>query len=509
MHPMVRSTLGVLLVAAHVSVGFSEVRGDPACWSVGFDFETCCGKAFGPFGSPTCWDYFPREVAGYYSYQRCCGNDPVWSHQFRDIQVEPLPRRDARELVPRFDVKQIAQMVEYFLISLMRSDLRGQSETLQFIRQNILPTCKRLHLLSDFLYLARVDGTGFGVDVQSNSNNDNNINNTVQSFLFHSSWIQELQAADISGACFIAFYESDDELMEALTAIQDGGGSFIGPNLVATSTFQGLSDNARFLWVNSHAVAATHDTLAYEWGKSGSQLTGGKTFGKMSGGKQRIGNFESLCQLIDATRDVPGDFVELGVYKGFAARLAMEYMSRLAGEGWVGGNNNTNNIINTNINNNSNNNKSWRHSHFIDTWDGFSHEANSSWYFFIDGKRVMTFAETAAASVRQVRKVLWPLRGRYTIHIHDVLSGVLPPQIRQISAANIDVDSYEAVLAALRAVAPLLALGGIMRVDDAVISPSLAGATLAIDHFLIAAKRDGLRFTRLMSPTEYYLIRLQ
>ncbi|CAE8722723.1 unnamed protein product [Polarella glacialis] len=276
MQPMVRSTLGVLLVAAHVSVGFSEVRGDRTCWSVGFDFETCCGKAFGPFGSPKCWDYFPRDVAGYYSYQRCCGNDPVWSHQFREIQVEPLPRRDARELVPRFGLKQIAQMVEYFLISLMRSDLRGgQSE----------PTCKRLHLLSDFLYLAG-----------------------------------ELQATDISGACFIAFYESDDELMEALTAIQDGGGSFIGPNLVATSANQGSSDGVRFLWVNSHlvavsvfyillllvvavicccfvkfilvlspkciqghAVAATHDTLAYEWGKSGSQLTGGKTFGKMSG----------------------------------------------------------------------------------------------------------------------------------------------------------------------------------------------------------------------------------
>ena len=50
--------------------------------------------------------------------------------------------------------------------------------------------------------------------------------------------------------------------------------------------------------------------------------------------------------------------------------------------------------------------------------------------------------------------------------------------------ANIDVDIYEAVLAGLQKVAPRMAPGGVMIVEDPGHTPLLIGAGVALNQFL-------------------------
>ena len=66
----------------------------------------------------------------------------------------------------------------------------------------------------------------------------------------------------------------------------------------------------------------------------------------------------------------------------------------------------------------------------------------------------------------------------------NIVADDLPQEVDRIAVANIDVDIYEAVAAALLKVSPLMSVGGIMVVEDPGHTPLLIGARVALQEFL-------------------------
>jgi hypothetical protein len=163
-----------------------------------------------------------------------------------------------------------------------------------------------------------------------------------------------------------------------------------------------------------------------------------------------LGDSENLIQGIAATRRLEGAYVEIGVYHGRSALVALEYM-RAAGI--------------------------TRECHFLDTFEGFTYpEAGASQ----DALCLGTHTDTSMKEVGD-RLSAYP---RARLARCDVTRDPLPDSIRACALANIDVDMYEAVRAALRKLDPLMTPGGIMMIEDYGHTPLLPGAYVAASEFL-------------------------
>jgi len=178
-------------------------------------------------------------------------------------------------------------------------------------------------------------------------------------------------------------------------------------------------------------------------------------------------DFSNLIQGIDLTRELPGAFVEIGAFRGSSGSLALRYMKEIGLA---------------------------RDCYFLDVFDGFVYEeARTS----PDAAWAGTHATEGREEIeRRLRRHESPGNGpRVTVALANVIHDELPEGTERIALANIDVDLYDAVRAALVRVAPRLVPGGLMIVEDPGHTPHLIGARLALEEFLEA---DGGRdFRRL------------
>jgi len=190
--------------------------------------------------------------------------------------------------------------------------------------------------------------------------------------------------------------------------------------------------------------------------------------------KFELADHETLIQMLEETRDVPGCYCEVGVYKGRSARTALEYMSAAGID---------------------------REAYLLDVYDGFQYEHAAKSH---DASWNGTHTDT---SIDRVRAFV----GDHA-HVHvlrnNIITDGLPDQIDRIAVANIDVDMQEAVSASLERLAPRISLGGVMIVEDAGHTPRLAGAWLALDSF---ARSDAGRAFRsvYMASGQTLLIRIR
>ncbi|QWV92456.1 TylF/MycF family methyltransferase [Geomonas oryzisoli] len=166
--------------------------------------------------------------------------------------------------------------------------------------------------------------------------------------------------------------------------------------------------------------------------------------------KFEVADYENLIQAIDITRHVVGDYVEIGVYQGRSAHLALKYMKA---------------------------SECPRKSFFIDVFDGFTYPSAST---SPDALWVNFCQDT---SVEFVSNFLCEFEDIEILKL-DIIDGTVPASIKSIAVCNIDVDMYEAVLAALLKTAPLMSQGGIIVVEDQGHTPALAGGYLAVCEFL-------------------------
>jgi hypothetical protein len=148
--------------------------------------------------------------------------------------------------------------------------------------------------------------------------------------------------------------------------------------------------------------------------------------------------------------------VEIGCFRGSSGSVALHYM-RTA--------------------------RIFRDAYFFDVFDGFEYDAAKQ---SADAIWAGTHATEGREIVEQrLSRHARPADGlNVFVRRHNIVEEPVPPALDRIVLANIDVDLYEAVLAALVKIAPRIVSGGIVIVEDPGHTPALVGARIALEEFL-------------------------
>lgn len=161
-------------------------------------------------------------------------------------------------------------------------------------------------------------------------------------------------------------------------------------------------------------------------------------------------DFQNIFQALKATKNLSGDYVEIGTYKGDSARATLHYMKE------------------TNIQ---------RNSYFLDTYEGFSYEeAKKS----NDALWQNSHTDTSMEQVREYLKD-YP---EAILKKANIITDEFPKEIKRIAVCNIDVDMYDAIYAALNKVKDLIVPGEIIISEDCGHSPALIGGQKAVFEFI-------------------------
>lgn len=189
----------------------------------------------------------------------------------------------------------------------------------------------------------------------------------------------------------------------------------------------------------------------------------------------------NICEALDITRDLEGDYLEIGVYKGGSALTALNFIDEMSAAGLV----------------------KHRHCWFLDTFDGFTYEDAQDGFdpLWKNTHRL----QGASAAMTQVQEILSKTSNPFTVVQNNVCRENLPSGIGSLVVANIDVDMYEPTLAALQKVSPKMVPGGIIMCEDPPSTPSLYGALLAMEEFLDS--EQGRCYTKIFKGGHYFLIR--
>ncbi len=161
-------------------------------------------------------------------------------------------------------------------------------------------------------------------------------------------------------------------------------------------------------------------------------------------------DFENIMQAISITQHLEGDIVEIGTFQGSSARAMLNFIHRSA------------------IN---------KKCYFCDTFEGFTYEEAQ---YSIDLRWANTHTETSLQRVQEYLSAY----SNFTLHKANIITDNLPESISKICLANIDVDMYEAVKAALYKVKDKVVKNGIIIAEDYGHTPSLTGAQKAVEEFL-------------------------
>lgn len=158
-----------------------------------------------------------------------------------------------------------------------------------------------------------------------------------------------------------------------------------------------------------------------------------------------------ICQAIELTKNVLGDFVEIGVYSGASALTALIHMKKL------------------NIR---------RKCYLLDTYSGFTYkEAEESSDIIWNGTHLMEKDKT----IERINNIIRKTQQDFKAIPCNICVDSLPEYINKIALANIDVDMYESTLSALYKVGPLMVKRGIIICEDPTSTPGLYGAYVAMN----------------------------
>ena len=161
-------------------------------------------------------------------------------------------------------------------------------------------------------------------------------------------------------------------------------------------------------------------------------------------------DFENIFQALEICKSLSGDYVEIGSFKGDSASAVLNYMKKA-------------NIT--------------KKSYFIDTFKGFDYEEA---YNSMDAQWQNTHKDT---SFEEVKSRLSKYNNASVVQA-NIITDSLPECISEICIANIDVDMYDAVKAALYKVKDKIVHNGIIIAEDYGHTPSLIGAQKAVCEFL-------------------------
>ena len=269
--------------------------------------------------------------------------------------------------------------------------------------------------------------------------------------------LEGMPASDIANGVFYIYFLCDSDALPSLKRIRECGGTYV-PHFDPTKT--------SYRFVNR----AAYDAMRKTWAKH-----------------QRVshlhaGIHENICEALWITRELEGDYVEIGVYLGGSALTAINMLDEIsrAGEGYP-----------------------TRTAWLLDTYDGFSYAEA-----FASSDAMWAGTHSLFGVEKTMRHIDETLSGTATPHrlvASNICTDPLPEGIRKIAVANIDVDMYEPTLTALTRISDLVVPGGIIICEDPASTPALYGAYLALDEFVASAQGKG--YIKLFKGGQYFLIK--
>jgi len=256
--------------------------------------------------------------------------------------------------------------------------------------------------------------------------------------------------ADVRNSAFYIYFSRAEKALPALRRIVKCGGVFAPPPIF---------DKVPFLAVSAQAIDSLNMAALRLDCEAGSE-TGAQ-----------------LCQAAELTRGLQGDFVEIGVFSGGSALASLMHMQNIGVS---------------------------RRCWLLDTYSGFTYEAAKE-------SSDVIWAGTHLMDPNMTIERIQRLTSNTVHDVHVVANNIcvddLPREIEAIAFANIDVDMYDAVLAALTKIGPRMVKRGIMVVEDPTATPGLYGAYLALNEFLDSEL--GKKFISVRTTTQYFVIRIE
>lgn len=248
---------------------------------------------------------------------------------------------------------------------------------------------------------------------------------------------------------FVCAFESDEQLVRVLGLIRRlrNGAFFTPTKFVPTARYFHRNDTAWEVLRKEHALPLK---------------------------KFEVADFENIIQALDMTRHLEGDYVEIGVYQGRSAHMALSYMGRagIRRRAWL-----------------------------LDVFEGFTYEAART---SSDTLWKGTHTDTSLEAVQELMAEFPDA----TVLKRDIVATDLPDEIGPIAVCNLDVDLYEAVAAGLQKVAPRMCRNGVLIIEDAGHTPALGGALLALTEFLESEAGKGFLPIHMASG-QAFLIRVE
>lgn len=270
--------------------------------------------------------------------------------------------------------------------------------------------------------------------------------------------IDALTNDQVKTSLFYLYFTCDSDVLPILHRIKECGGAYV-PHLNFSKT--------EYRFVNRRA----HNALRATWRQ-----------------EQRVSHLlmsihENICEALEATSKLDGDYVEIGVFRGGSALTALNYLEELKKSG------------------RSVPRKAW----LLDTYEGFNYDQaqNSSDALWANTHKLYG----RDATIAHIRETFAHITVPHELVVNNVCDDALPSGISHISVANIDVDMYEPTLAAYKKVAPMMQVGGIIIAEDPTSTPGLYGALMAMEEFL--ATEEGKRFYKLFKGGQYFLLKMR
>jgi hypothetical protein len=272
--------------------------------------------------------------------------------------------------------------------------------------------------------------------------------------------VSALPPEEIAGSVFYVAFQCDSDALPTLRHIKQHGGSFV-PHMNFSKT--------DYRFVNRLA----HNAMVKTWDKGDSVS------------HLNTGIHENICEALDLTANLDGDYVEIGVYRGGSALTALNYLDELAARNPA-----------------LPHKKAW----LLDTYEGFNYEeAGLSSDALWSGTHGLYGKDGTMQYIRDT--IMKDVSSDFELVASNICADDLPAGVEKIAVANVDVDMYEATLAALHKVAPLIVHGGIIIAEDPASTPGLYGALLALDEFM--ASPAGAPFYKIFKGSQYFLIKMR
>lgn len=261
--------------------------------------------------------------------------------------------------------------------------------------------------------------------------------------------LDDLGDDEIADSAFYVYFSSDEASVAPIRRIIACGGLFVPPMQFSKTTYSKVSTHVAATLTESNAAVG--------------ELFCGATL------------HENICQAVDMTRNVEGDFLEIGVFTGSSAVTAMTHMRNIGIS---------------------------RKCYLMDTFEGFTYsEADASADGIWSGTHLMAAAPQQSLLKQRMRDV----GQKYELVKGNICADPIPAGIEKLALVNVDVDMYEATLAGLVKTAPLVQSRGIIVCEDPASTPGLYGAFVAMEEFL--STPEGKKFVRVFLGTQYLLIK--